>query len=644
MNNKTLELLEFDKIKEIIKGYALSEDAKEQIQKLEPYLDINIIEKNMNETMEARAIVNINSSIPIHSLSGIKHLKEKINKGGILFPEELGSLCGLLKETKKLKRFMLNKNEVAPIISTFALSTYELNDLVEEIEKSIDGSRVTDKASGNLSKLRKRIIILEDRIKSKLDTLLRNAKYKNFIRDALVSQRNGRYVIPVKSEYKNNIEGDVLDKSGSGSTVFIEPEEIKRLQNELNIFKIEEENEVYKILAALTVLVTSYEREININIETMSYYDFLFAKGKYSKTIDGRSVKLNTSNYIKINKGRHPLIGSNVVPLDFEVGKAYNSVVITGPNTGGKTVALKTVGLLTIMAQCGLQVPVAAESEFAIFLDVLADIGDGQSIEQNLSTFSSHITNIINILNTADKYTLVIMDEIGAGTDPGEGMGIAVSVLEEIYKKGSIILATTHYSEIKEFALKNQGFINGCMEFDIETLKPLYKLSIGKPGESNAFLIALRLGMNKLIIERAHLVTYKEKKNYEDYKTEIILKPIIEEDHKEKIIKLQKINKISEKQKAKSKFNIGDSVYITFMKRSGIICELENSKGDYGVMVMKKKLKINNKRLSLYILQDELYPEDYDFDIIFESVENRKKDKIMSRKHVDGIKIVKEDF
>lgn len=642
LNSKTIEILEFDKIKEIIEGYALSEYAKEQINKLEPYLDINIIEKNMNETLEARAIVDINSSVPIHSLTGIQYLKEKIEKGGILLPEELGTLCGLLKETEKLKRFMIKKGDVAPIISTFAQSTYELSDLSEEIERCIDGSRVADKASGELSKLRRKIIIFEDKIKSKLDVLLKNEKYKNFIRDPLVSQRNGRYVIPVKSEYKNNIEGNVLDKSGSGATVFIEPEEVKRLQNELNIFKIEEAKEVYKILSTLTALVSGYEREININIETMSYYDFLFAKGKYSKAIEGKSVKLNTRNYIKINKGRHPLIGNNVVPLDFEIGEAYRSVVITGPNTGGKTVALKTVGLLTIMAQCGLQVPVAEESEFAIFIDILADIGDGQSIEQNLSTFSSHITNIINILNTADKYTLVIMDEIGAGTDPGEGMGIAVSVLEEIYKKGSIILATTHYSEIKEFAAKNEGFINGCMEFDIETLKPLYKLSIGKPGESNAFLIALRLGMNKSIIERAHLITYKQNKNYEDYKVEIKLKTIIVSDHQEKITKLKEINKISAKQKAKSKFRIGDSVYISFMDRTGIICELENSKGEYGVMVMKKRLKINNKRLSLYIAQGELYPEDYDFDIIFESVEDRKKDKIMSEKHVEGIKIVKE--
>ena len=288
--------------------------------------------------------------------------------------------------------------------------------------------------------------------------------------------------------------------------------------------------------------------------------------------------------------------------------------------------------------------PVAEESEFAIFMDILADIGDGQSIEQNLSTFSSHITNIINILNIADKYTLVIMDEIGAGTDPGEGMGIAVSVMEEIYKKGATILATTHYSEIKEFAAKSEGFINGCMEFDIDTLKPLYKLSIGKPGESNAFLIALRLGMNKAIIERAHFITYKENKNYEDYKVEAKLKSILGTTNLEKITKVKQINKISAKLKVISKFSIGDSVYISFMERTGIICELENSKGEYGVMVMKKRLKINNKRLSLYITQGELYPEDYDFDIIFESVEDRKKDKIMRERHVEGIKILKKEL
>ncbi len=640
LNKKTVELLEYDKIKNILKTYAISELGREAVEKIQPCFDIKIIEKNMMETTEARNIVNITSSVPIHSLKGAKGIEGKLGKT-VLLPEELDSILGLLKDIKKLKRFMKDKEQVAPTISQYSLSLFDLDDVREEIERCISYGRVEDRASGKLARLRRKIATLEDKIKSKLDSVMNNERHKGYLQDNIVSQRNGRYVIPIKSEHKNNFQGDIHDKSGSGSTVFIEPAAVKRLQDELNICKMEEEEEVYVILSSLTALVESHRRELKINIETMAYYDFIFAKGKYSKTIDGRSVKFNTRNYISIKEGKHPLIGNKAVPLNFSVGEDYRAVVITGPNTGGKTVALKTVGLLTMMAQSGLHVSVGDNSEFAVFGDILVDIGDGQSIEQSLSTFSSHITNIIDILSCTDNHTLVIVDEIGSGTDPGEGMGLATSILEEIYKRGSVILASTHYSEIKEFAKSHEGFINGSMEFDINTLKPLYRLHIGKPGESNAFLIALRLGMDNKIIERAHEITYKEKKDYSNYhwqesRTSVKNSQPIE-NHKEQVKALKEGN--IEKRKIKPKFDLGDSVYISFMGRSGIICEEENSKGEYGVMVMKKKLKINKKRLSLYIASEELYPEDYDFDIVFDSKENRKSKKLLSKRHVEGVEV-----
>lgn len=647
LNNKTIELLEYDKIKEILKSYAVSDLGSEMVEKLEPYVDINIIKKYMIETTEARAIVDITSSIPIHSLSGIKNVKQKLNKGSVLSAEDLDIIAGLLKDAQKLKVFMNNKESAAPTISQYAKSMYELDDLKTEIERCIIYGEVDDKASSLLCKTRKKITILEDKIKSKLDSVLRNEKYKSYIQDAIVSQRNGRYVIPIKSEYKKNIDGDVHDRSSSGSTIFLEPAEVKKAQNELNICKIEEEKEVYVILSTLTNMVESYERELTINIEAMAYYDFLFAKGKYSKAIDGRGVSLNSRNYINIKQGKHPLIGRTAVPLDFVIGDDYRAVVITGPNTGGKTVALKTVGLLTMMAQSGLHVTVDENSEFAVFIDILADIGDGQSIEQSLSTFSSHIKNIVNILSCADKHTLVIIDEIGSGTDPGEGMGLAVSILEEVYGKGSVILATTHYSEIKGFAKEHEGFINGSMEFDINTLKPLYKLNVGRAGESNAFLIALRLGMDSKIIERAHEVTYKNKKDYTELKweaKEAVIQPREAiEVHQQQIKKLAKAEEksaVEEKLKLVPKFKLGDCVYVSFMDRTGIICELENSKGEYGVMVMKKKLKVNNKRLSLYIANEELYPENYDFDIVFDNKENRKNKNVLNKRHMEGVEVI----
>lgn len=649
MNKNTIETLEYNKIKEILKTYALSELAKEMIDKIEPYIDINVINRYMKETTETRAIVDTNTSVPLHGLAGIKFIQDKLNKGVNLLPEEFECICGLLRDGKKLKRYMAGKADCAPNVSTFALSIYELNNVIDEIERCIAQGTVCDKASSELSKIRKKMLILEDRIKSKLNNVLKNPKYKNYLQDNLVSLRNGRYVIQIKSQYKNDIDGSIHDSSSSGSTIFMEPTEVKKAQDELNLLRMEEEKEIYRILSTLTVMLEDVKRELSINIETMAYYDFLFAKAKYSRAIEGRAATFNTNNYTKIINGRHPLIGRSAVPLNFTIGDDYNALVITGPNTGGKTVALKTVGLLTMMAQSGLHIPVEKGSEFAVYVDILADIGDGQSIEQNLSTFSSHIKNIISILECADQYTLVIMDEVGAGTDPGEGMGIATAVLEQIYKKKATLLATTHYSEIKCFADNTEGFKNGCMEFDINTLKPTYKLNIGKAGESNAFLIALRLGMDKSLIERAHYITYKEEKQYSDYKAAIEEKIIDQEaikNHEEGIQKLktvEKITQISEKQKEESKFNLGDCVYISTMNRTGIICDLENNKGEFGVMVMNKRFKINHKRLSLYIDTKELYPENYDFDIVFKSKDYRKKNKMLSKHHVEGVEIKVEE-
>lgn len=557
MNQNALEILEFEKIRTELKGYALSDMAKEVIDKLEPSLDKRKIERWLLETTEARNIVDRSSSVPLHSLTGIDKIKEKLGKTAALQPEELEAMASFLKDCIKLRNFMLREDfqYLAPNISSYAVSIYELEDLVQEIERCIDRGRVDDKASSNLSKLRKRINILEERIRAKVEAAMRNPKYKNYIQDCLISIRNGRFVIPIKSQYKNNVAGSVLDSSASGSTVFIEPEEVKKLQDELNLCKIEEENEVYRILCCLTSELEAYSREISINIETMAHYDFLFAKGKYSKHIEGNSAEINTD--------------------------------------------------------------------------------------------SSHIKNIINIINCADKHSLVILDEVGAGTDPGEGMGIAVAVLEEIQAKGAVMLATTHYSEIKEFAEKTPGFRNGCMEFDINTLKPLYRLVVGRPGESNAFLIALRLGMNKELIERAHRITYKEEKKYdsllvEDKEEGSVLEEAIREHHEEQLEKFKENIKMevkAEKLKAKPKFKVGDCVYISTMDRTGIVCEPENNKGEVTVMVMRKKFKINHKRLSLYIDSEELYPEDYDFDIVFESKEKRKKKKLMTKRHVEGVVI-----
>ncbi len=643
MNNNALKILEYKLIIEELSNYAISEITKERIIKLMPSTDIIKIENNLLETTEARKIVDISSSIPLHSLEGIKDIIHKIEIGGVLNPEELVKIKGLLKDGRKLKRFMKDKDYVAPNVSMYSLSISELKEIEEEIDRCIDRNRVIDGASNSLMKIRRKKYSLEDKIKEKLERLIKSAKYKGKIQDNLITTRNGRYVIPIKAEYKKEIEGTIHDKSSKGNTVFLEPAPIKKLHNELNILEIEEEQESFRILAELSNLVVSYIKEIKMNMDTMLEYDFLLAKGKYSKVLDGMSVKVNEKAYIKIVKGKHPLLGKDAVPLDFEIGKDYNSLVITGPNTGGKTVSLKTVGLLTMMVQTGLHVPVKEGSEFAIYVDILADIGDGQSIQQSLSTFSSHIKNIINILKCADKYSLVIIDELGAGTDPGEGAGLAMAVLEELHRKKATILVTSHYNKVKDFALQKDGFENGCMEFDINSLKPLYKLSIGKSGDSNAFLISLRLGMNKEIIERAHEITYKDKRIYNEFKEVNKEKEI--RIHKEKVYEYKKNKERRRKYeqgKIESEFKIGDCVYINTMERTGIVYEEEDSKGEIGVIVMKEKYHINKKRLSIYIEAKELYPEEYDMNIVTKSKDYRKKDKLLSKRHIEGLVIEEE--
>ncbi|AOY74539.1 endonuclease MutS2 [Clostridium formicaceticum] len=643
MNKKAMIYLEFDLIKDILKEYTLSHLGEKRIEALEPITDKTVIENWIKETTEGVQLLSGGSSAPLHALTGIERVMEKLGKVSALSIEDIITIYDLLIEGNRMKQYMKGRMETAPCLSSYALSISELPQLTTEIEKSIQHGKVSDKATSTLAKIRKNIKIIDEKIKTKLENILKSSEIKKYLQENLISTRDGRYVIPVQAQYKSKVKGTVLDSSATGSTVFIEPESIRKHCGELSLLKIQEEKEIYKILSDLTLLIETYQREIAVNIEVMVQYDFVFAKAKYSRAIEGVPVKLNNKSYIKIVEGKHPLIGKTAVALDFVIGEAYKALVITGPNTGGKTVVLKTVGLLTLMVQSGLHVPVKENSEFAIFDDVLVDIGDGQSIEQSLSTFSSHIENIKEILTQATNNTLVIVDELGAGTDPGEGMGLATSILENLMEKKATILATTHYNGIKEFAAKKEGFENGAMGFDILSLKPLYKLKIGKSGESNAFLIALRLGLDRSIIERAHEITYGEKKLYsmklveemaEGQKTNVFVSK-----EKKRVETLNKKENKQEKSEKKRSFHIGDCVLISFLGKTGIVCQEENSVGEVGVLYQGKKIKVNRKRLSLYVEAEALYPEDYDMNILFESKENRKKQHKMSKGYVPGLVI-----
>lgn len=648
MNNKMHETLEFDKILNILEEYALSEKAKNKIKKLEPYMSENEVSRHMTETTDAKLIIENCGNPPLSPMEALEKSLILLEKGSLLLPEQLGSIAQFLTACRRLKEYLKKAEGFSDSVALYGNSVYDLSELEEELSRAIRGSRLDDKASAALADIKRRLLNAETQVKSRLDSLLR--KNKHMFSEGFVSMRNGRYTLPVKKEFKNQISGTVIDMSQSGGTYFIEPSAAGKLHEEINLLHIEEENEIRRILYVLSALVEEHLPYININIEAMESLDFIFAKAKLSISMKAVPLPVSAERRIEIKAGRHPLLKADrVVPLDFSIGKDYKGVVITGPNTGGKTVALKTIGLLSMMAQSGLHVP-AEEGCFTMNNYFLCDIGDGQSITENLSTFSSHITNIIQILDTADDQSFVLLDELGSGTDPAEGMGLAIAIIEELIHKNCLFIATTHYPEVKDFANSLPGLANARMAFDLESLLPLYRLEIGEAGESCALYIAKRLGLSEKIIKRAAIAAYG---NVSTEKSKITNHPIadsglyMQEDMytQEKELPPAGHNEASKKRikpqeppkpiapTRSMRFDMGDSVMVFPQKEIGIVYQKANEKGEIGVQIKTRKLAVNHKRLKLLVPAKDLYPENYDFSIIFDTVDNRKKRHDMDRKH-----------
>ena len=638
MDNNNFEMIDGNEILNALVDAAVSEEAKERLKQLKMNTDPYLIEMRLNETTEARCILDGAGSVPLHRLNGVGDLLKRIEIGEVLVPLAFEKLSHFIDECSKLNRFMQPWLESAPKVASYGMSISPLETLKSELFVCIENGRVTDQASQTLSKIRRRLEDTEDRIKAKMQSYLTDTQLGQMLSEPLISKRGGRYVIPIKSEHKRKIGGAVLDRSRSGGTVFVEPAAVKKLQDAMDQLYIDEENEVYRILSELTNETALHLEALKVNFEAMITCDVVFAKAKLSRKYRARAAAINTTGKLHLNKVRHPLLGDLAVPMSLTLTDEQRSLVITGPNTGGKTVSMKTVALSVWMTQAGLHIPCEKGTSLPIFYDILCDIGDGQSMQQNLSTFSAHVTNLKAVVAQAHEKSLIVLDEVGAGTDPSEGMALGIAVLEALHEKHAYILASTHYNEIKAFAAGHSGFLTGGMAFDLKTLKPLYRLEVGKSGNSNALLIAYRLGLPETIVSRAHKIAYQADFDASVYaaafespnhfgKTEKVEIEVATEPIQEKIINR------SEKYmpRAASKFAIGDAVHIHTMNRSGIVCELENSKGEIGVMVMNKKIKVNQKRLSLYIEAAELYPEDYDMDIVFESKTYRKKKKQVAK-------------
>ena len=519
MNQKALSTLEYEKIVNQLAEHASSDWAKEHCLRLKPITDKAKIEQAQAETSAALSRLLRKGSVSFSGIHKIGFSLKRVQAGGVLSIEELLHIASLLDTAKRVKSYGREQEDApADTLDAMFSAIEPLTPLADEIRRCIiSEDEIADDASSRLKSIRRSIRGMNDRIHSQLTKLLNNTTTRGYLQDAVITMRDGRYCLPVKSENKNQVPGMIHDQSSSGSTLFIEPASVVNLNNELKELFLKEQEEIDQIIAELSGRAGIYSEQLLTDYKLLTTLDFIFAKAKLAQDHNGVAPVFNTNGIIHIRRGRHPLLNKKtVVPIDIMIGEEFGLLIITGPNTGGKTVSLKTVGLLTLMGQAGLHIPAGDRSQLAIFENVFADIGDEQSIEQNLSTFSSHMTNIVGILKKVTKNSLVLFDELCSGTDPTEGAALAISILTELHSRGIRTMATTHYSELKVFALSTEGIQNACCEFDVETLSPTYRLLIGIPGKSNAFAISQKLGMPKKLIEKAKSQITTSEQNFED--------------------------------------------------------------------------------------------------------------------------------
>ena len=507
MEQRVLKTLEYDKIIALLVDKASCTYGKEKAAELTPFVQLDEVKIAQQGTQEAATVLRLKGSAPLGGIRDIRSSVQRARLNAMLAPLELLDIASTIMAGRRLKNFLLDmcQDHDLPLLQLQAERIEGLRELEMEIRRCIDeNGDVLDSASVELRQVRQEIRQVESRIREKLDQMTRSSSYQKMLMENIVTIRGDRFVIPVKQEYRHVFGGIVHDQSASGATLFIEPEVIVSMNNKLRELRLREEREVERILYILTEQVSFAVEALSENVDALTELDFLFAKAQLAWSMKAVCPKLNDRGYLQMRKARHPLIPREVVvPVDVELGGEYQAIVVTGPNTGGKTVSLKTIGLLSLMAMSGLHIPAEEESEMTVFSSVFADIGDEQSIEQSLSTFSSHMTNIISILEKMDEKSLVLFDELGAGTDPTEGAALAMSIIDHVIDSGARMVATTHYSELKAYAYDRPEVINASVEFDVQTLRPTYRLLVGVPGRSNAFAIARRLGLPEAIIEVA---------------------------------------------------------------------------------------------------------------------------------------------
>lgn len=575
MKETSLKVLEYNKIIKLLTAKAGSSLGKEKIINLLPSSNYKIIEESLNETAEALLITTVSDNIPLGGIRDLKIILKKANIGAMLEANEFLNIAGTLSAAKKIKKFFKELDLEATLLKTWAAKIEVLTQLEQQIENSIDEhGNLLDSASVELGKLRREIRTSQLKIKEKLDAILRSSEYQKYFQDSLVTLRGDRYVIPIKQEYRQFFPGIVHDQSSSGATLFIEPMSIIDLNNTVKELMANEKHEIERILKALAIQVLKYEQQIRLDMEILGHFDFVFAKAKFALEFQASRPEINNDGLVELKQARHPLIPpEKVVPIDILLGKDFSTLLITGPNTGGKTVTLKTLGLFVLMAQAGLFIPAQTGSKLPVYNNVFADIGDEQSIEQSLSTFSSHMTKLIRILDVIKTGDLFLVDEIGSGTDPQEGAALAMAILDVVQEAGIATVATTHYSELKSYAYNRCGVENASVEFDLNSLRPTYKLLIGIPGSSNAFSISTKLGLSTKIIDKANEFLSKEHLQFEYVLAEMEKQKLMYAELNEDLAKREAEIVVLEQRLKNEKENIND-------RKNRIITKAEEEKAN----------------------------------------------------------------
>lgn len=609
MNNETYTKTQFNEIKQQLSSYAISSFGKKLIEGTQPHSKLSVVKKRLTETTEAKNLLDSNLHVPFMGLQSIEHITNQLEKGFVLTPQELLEYADFLRSLRLIQQFFEKNQSIAPTLNRYALGLNDFNEIEAEIYQVIRNGRIVDDASRELRRARRDIAETQDKIQELLKKFIRQNKEK--MQEAIITKRNDIFTVPIKAAYKKQVKGTIVELSSKGTTAYIEPSSVSRWNEQLTYHKLVEESEVYQILATLTGLLAEAFPLIQQNIEIIAEFDHIFARGKFSRELKGITPEINTDGYIHLVSATHPLI-EKAVPLDLTIGEEYRGLTITGPNAGGKTVVLKTVALMTLMTMIGLQIPAKDGTEIAIFDQIFVDIGDAQSIENALSTFSGHMQNISEILRQTHKNSLILLDELGSGTEPNEGAALAIAIMEEFYQKGSILITTTHYGEIKRFAEQHPDFITAAMDFDAEHLTPKYRLLIGQTGESNALWIAKKMAISDQIITKAQ--NYFTDRNYSLEK---------------KSFKKKAKKQISES--IEMTYYKGDKVFLLEQQESALVYQEVPFTDNVTVFLNEQFVEVPKRRIKLEFRASELYPVDYELENLFEDFHRRKERRDIDR-------------